>query len=351
LALNVPLECFAQESAAPSRTAVLLIAQGTPAAQKDAALAAIRSQMVDVPIRIVVQETTIPRGDMRAVIDLAVELSVRNSAIGTFWVDLDHEGDLLLYLTEPQGSRLLVRRIRSPKGAEGAALEELGLITRYAVSALLEGGQIGMQPVPVAPTRPPAPPAAAETGADAPRTIGGEATRKRLRLGAGYSGESWLAELGWQNGVRAFASYELGRDSYVGVSYAWEAPLTFETNRASARLVRHPAELLFGARLPLGPVALAGEIALGLDAQVRSTTSSAQGLSKTPDETVLTVAVSPRVGVTKQALGRAEFFGFIGIDYVVNPTAYVIDSPARERVLGSTRVRPRVDMGVSIALF
>ena len=71
----------------PVRTAVLLIAQGTPAVQKDAALSAIRSQMVDVPIRIVVQETTIPRGDMRAVIDLAVELAVQNAAIGTFWVD------------------------------------------------------------------------------------------------------------------------------------------------------------------------------------------------------------------------------------------------------------------------
>ena len=80
-------------------------------------------------------------------------------------------------------------------------------------------------------------------------------------------------------------------------------------SRASARLVRHPAELLFGARLPLGPVALAGELGLGLDAQIRSTTSATQGFGKTPDDAVLTVAVLPRSASPSKPSDALRFSG------------------------------------------
>ena len=163
-----------------------VIAQGTPAAQKDAALSAIRSQMVDVPIRIVVEEMTIPRGDMRVGIDLAVELAVRNAAIGTFWVDLDREGDLLLYLTEPQGSRLLVRRIRSSREPKERRSKSWGSSPLRGLCA--SGGRPDRNATGASGTGSSScAPVAAETGADAPRTIGGEALPKHFRLGAGYS--------------------------------------------------------------------------------------------------------------------------------------------------------------------
>ncbi len=351
LSLQAPRIGLAEEHATTSATVVLLLARDTPPAQKEAALAAIRSQMADVPVHVVVEEAAVPRGDLRAVLDLATELSRRDAAIGTFWLDLDRDADLLLYLVEAQGSRLLVRRIRSSKGAEGAALEEVALITRYATSALVEGSQIGMQPVAPPAPRTPAAPAVAEPASDTDSVAARARTWSGMRLGAGYAGAAWPSDLGWQNGVRLFATYGPGRSWYVGASYAWEAPLVVDATGTSARIVRRPAEAFVGGRYPVGIVEIAAELGIGVDAETRSTTRSANGLTRTPDDTVATVSVAPRLGVVRQAWGRAEFFGFAGLDYIVNPTAYVLETPAPQPVVGSTRWRPRLDLGVSVALW
>ena len=82
-----------------------------------------------------------------------------------------------------------------------------------------------------------------------------------------------------------------------------------------------------------------------------ATTSATEGFGKTPDDAVLTVAVSPRIGVTKQASDALSFSGSWVDRLRREPDGLHHRFAGRERVLGSTRVRPRVDFGVALPFF
>src|SRR6185503_11183674 len=131
------------------------------------------------------------------------------------------EKDWLIYLAEPHGERVLVRRI--PVGADGtvAAVEAAAVITRESTEALLAGQKIGMEPIvmPAEPGAPPAPATPTQPSAPRPRTPAAPEPRHGVVLSLAYYGDGFARRIPWQSGVRLSAVFRSSLGLYAGLGY------------------------------------------------------------------------------------------------------------------------------------
>ena len=355
LALAVLLGAAAAAAAEPDRRVVLLLANGDEA-RRETLVGAIRAQLGDLPVGIVVERAEGSTEKLRDRLDLAAGACKKHAAMGAFFLEAELADDLIVYLVEPEAKRALVRRIKKTQGAEQAGVEELSLVVRSTVGALLEGREIGMEQGPeLAPKPPPsvapapiAPPPVPPRDAPVPRPP----DQSRARLDAHYAGESYAPEVGWQNGLGVELSASMDGLLFFGLGYVASAPVEAERDAARVGVGRYPVRAFTGYEIPLDRLRFVGQLGLIGELDRRSTTKTAGGVAPTESDDQLGWAVSPRVGVRYDVGQRTSVGLSVGADVFLNVSEYVVDLPSgRETLLTPYRVRPRAAVGIAVDLW
>jgi len=355
LALASSTIAIGQTQETPRRTIVILASANGPS-PTEALVAAIRSQLGDVPVRVEVETVGEIPTEMRARIDLAAAAASRHRAVGAFWIDVDAAGDYLLFLVEPDGSRSLVRRIRRLPSAESAALEEIAVISRASVTALLDGRRIGMEgpAAPLSASASASAPAASSSGPFYPPppaiTRAAEpSVRAALWLGVGYLGSSYSSRVPWQQGMILSARYSPLRTWHLGFAYGFLPAAEIDTDQVSVRLGRHPFELNFGHGVWAGPLQAGLELAAILDQTDRYTVAAASSrLVPQPDQSTWSFGLSPRARLAWRVSQQALLFTSVGSDVFFRRVEYVIESSTNEIVTSPRAIRARFEAGLAV---
>jgi hypothetical protein len=403
----------AKESAEERATIIFYVdGSASSAGRYTTALSAARAQLVDMNVRLEVERGT-DVADVRERMDrIAIAPRKGERTLAAVWLDLRQPGDILVFIADGGARRVLVRRVRLAAGAEGAAFEEMAVIVRSTVGALMEGRAIGMEgaaptaapagttpkPAANASTSPPplATPAeeatpgargdavpvpapasalpdsvstsnaarpvgpAVEARTSPPATGGERALRntappphphvEALRLGVAYVGGSLAAGAGWQNGATLSVGYAAPFGAYGSLSYDVYPTASLVASGVELELARHPATLAVGyERLLFATrVRLAGELGVMADAIQRSAVAAA-GFVPTPDATHLVWALGPRARVAVHLVAPVWLAVGAGLDVVLTKCDYVV-SPAVP-VLDLDAIRPRLELGLVGALF
>lgn len=99
---------------------------------------AVDAQLSDTPAALALHWVDRLGQDLRAELLQARRIVRTAGALVVFWCDLTGSDDVYLYLAEPGGGRLLVRRV--PQGAPSARAESVAIIVGASVRAHLDGG-------------------------------------------------------------------------------------------------------------------------------------------------------------------------------------------------------------------
>ena len=140
----VPDEAPAETPAdAASRPIVaLLITPGEPGGTDGDILDALRAQLGDLPVELVVEAAPGFPPTLPAQIAVAAEFARRAGAGTVFWLDSSVPDRVFVYLAEQGGTRLLMRAVDSADPAE--RVESVAVIVRGLVQSILAGGTIGV---------------------------------------------------------------------------------------------------------------------------------------------------------------------------------------------------------------
>jgi hypothetical protein len=350
------LPSVAQE--APRRVVLVVTAGGDEARAKSAS-DAIRAQLGDLAVELVVEPPGTVSSELRDRLDLAARVCKEQDAIGAFFIELERPDDLLLYLVEPEAKRALVRRVKKPVGAEQAGVEELSLIVRSTTSALLEGREIGMEegpelhPAPPAkppPAKPPpAKPLPPKPPPPEPPPPGAESTG---RLGVGYSGQAYAPESPWQSGLGVALSGSPDDRLFFGLAYVAFAPVEVENDQVRIRVARYPLEALARYEIPVGRLRFAGELGLTAELARRATTRTSSGVLATANDDRWLWGASPRVRVMFEVWRRTRLGVGVGLDVFFNNSKYVADLAGdRDTLLSPYRTRAAADAGLTVDLW
>ena len=335
---------------------VVVVVSASDAARAESVLGAIRAQLGDLPVALVVEAPgQIPK-ELRDRLDFAARACKEHDAVGAFFVEAEREDDLLLYLIEPQAKRALVRRVKRSVGAEQAGVEEASIIVRSTVGALLEGREIGMEAGPelAAPPKPPPPkppppvkPSPAPTRPKPEAPVAGTG-----RLAAHYAGEAYAPEATWQSGLGVELSGSPDSQLFFGLGYVAYAPVEVETESARVRVARHPVRLFVAYEIPAARFRFAGQLGFIGELDRRSTTKTSGGVLPTESADGLTFALSPRVTAHYQVWQRTHVWVGVGLDIFLKNSEYVAELPGRtESLLSPYRTRAEASVGLSVDLW
>jgi hypothetical protein len=126
---------------APPST-IILTFDASSEAQKQA-ITAIRAHVSGLPADVVV----VPVEHLRSLdsrLAAAGSLAASRQALGTFYIEIEPDGTLLIFFTEAGAEATLVRRLPPNDQGVRVALEQAAIVVRSLVEALLEGGTVGI---------------------------------------------------------------------------------------------------------------------------------------------------------------------------------------------------------------
>jgi hypothetical protein len=318
-----------------------------PELERDAMGSAVRAQLTDLGVALVQGEMGTDR-DLRARMNMARVIGEENKALGVFWLERD---PAVLYFIAPPFEKLLSRGIGSSETEPSAIEEEVSVIVRSTVVALLQGEEVAMAAVEVppppqpkkepAPVQPPPPPRARP----APRRL------ERLRVEAAYVGTSFAPSAPLQNGAGLGLVALPVSGLLVGARYTAVFPIEVRGDEVSLEINRHPAELSLGWELSVARLRLQAEIAGLVDYVTRSTATTSGGFQPQPDAEHLAFGVSPRLRALFAIFPVVYLFAGAGADVYSPRMAYVVESPTRQEILRSRLAQPWFAAGAAVRIW
>jgi hypothetical protein len=340
-------------------------------------LEAVTQRLRELPIRVVVyREVAQP---LQQTIRKARSLVRQEAMDAVVWLGYWHAQRTLFVHTS--AGRTLARQL-ARRESSAADREELAIVARTTVGALLDGGERSMEevldvgsdavgpegdvpPAEATPSkssqRPPEGALAApatEVGAEPRSDASAEHDDSRetedgvgLSARAGYVGSTPLvsAESAWQSG--GGVALRLRRRSlYLDVSYAFLEASTLRLDSASASFQRHPATLALGAvwRPARSPsLSFAAELSAGADGLTRETVTTATSSVPTSAESRWLFSAGVRVAARAQVARRVGVYALLGADALLSSFDYVaVGSDASERE-SLRRFVGKLDVGAS----
>jgi hypothetical protein len=282
----------------------------------------------------------------------ARSLAVAHQAVGVFWLDAQAGGDWLLYLAEPRGDRVLVRRLPVDANGVGAAVEATAVIAKQSTAALLSGQTIGMQPVAIAPESAPAPPPLSDEGEAPPEPVHpvvvGPSPLRGLSVSLAYAGDAFAAQVPWQSGLRLRVGYTWPFGGYVAAGFVRYNDVNVGASDIAFRVGRVPFDGALGYTVRTGRFGASFEARPILELASRHVLSVAAPLARTPDATRQVVLLSPRA---RFEYTFTRVFGVYlggGVDFALNEFSFVTRVDGHDRaLLEPRRVRPAAELGVS----
>jgi len=345
-------------SAQPQPSAIILTFDASSEAQKQA-VAAIRAHVSGLPANVVIVPVEHQRSlDSR--LAAAGSLAASREALGTFYIEIEPDGTLLIFLTEPGAEATLVRRLPPNDQGVRVALEQAAIVVRSLVEALLDGGNVGIArevdrtgsaeatDAPVEPASPeqsaavpglPSPEQASESDSEAAPRAG--SVMPRLAITAGYTATDFASVMPWQSGFSAGFQWLATPVAYAGARYTLFPTYTAAAEGAVVALHRRPFETLVGYHTTRR-LALNGEMGLLIDAVRRTTVTTAESFRPTAPSTRWMVSLAARAGFSWSPWSRIRASLRGGADFVLTRYAYKID--AAVAAPSPHWVRPRLEL-------
>jgi hypothetical protein len=352
-ALVVLFLALATVAHAEERRAVVVVFAAEVSEEKaEKILGAVRAHTADMGVALTVAERARDDADVRKRMERASRLAQESGALGTFFFELESERDVLVYLFEPRGARVLLRRVRVAE-AEAAATEEVAAIVRGTIAALLDGQEIGMTAPPRTITFAEPPPREVQV-APAPRLRdragpppAGPDTA-RVRAGVLYAGNIYAEQQAWQSGARLEVLWLAGPGFYAGGGYLLYPTTEVRSQLATMEVTRHIGEIILGVELKNALFGLGGELELMVDTTLRSTRATTAGLEATPDAQRWSLGGAARVQTFWQWMKTSRLLLGIGVEIFPLQPAYVAEFPTETVLLAPRVFRPRLDAGVTV---
>lgn len=294
----------------PTPQRVVLLVPPALAGEAGEALEAIRAQMAGSQVELVVDSPEPARSvpsDIRSAIEAASAAAQKHGALGTFWLDVRPPNDIVLYLFEPEGSRVLLRRVHRKDAAPSAAYEEVAAIVRSTTTALREGREIGMESI--GPEPPPPPPAVEPAPKREPHAA---ADLAHAWLALTYAGDTYANAHPWQSGGGVSAALAPVRSLYAGAGLTFYPPFDFTVPGATASLTRLDFDAFFGLVHSAGPLALGGEIAFVVDDSMRDTVEHGPQVRAAPSSSQASFGGAVRARLWWSLPKPLEWLRFVG---------------------------------------
>lgn len=311
---------------------------------------ALTAQLSGGSAEVVFEHFTQEGAPLRTQVSEARSLAHAHDASGVFWLDSQSDKDWLLYLTEPDGERVLVRRVEIEAGGTAAAVEAVSVITRQSSDALLAGQTIGMTPVTLPPvvTPPPdrsvSPPAHSAIVPLAPA----EPTRRSVSISVGYTGDYASQQLGWQSGIGVGLGYTFDVGVYVAAGGTLIPGTDVAASPAVFRLTRVPLYVEGG--YSFGKARFVPS--LGVRAMVellgRHAVSTSNSFLAAPDSTRAVVLLAPRARGDLLLTAALSAYLTAGADFALNKFSFVSRGDGPDQVLlKPLLVRPALELGLT----
>ncbi len=371
-----PLAAQAQ----PERSIVFLAPEADDPAVAASLREALAAQLADVSVRPVFDSEQARSVDLIDFVEQSRSLAERENAVGVFWLDTARPDEWMLYLLDPAGERLLVRRAGSSAQSVAAAVEAVAVIIKGSTVALLGGHALGLPGegeavssdsrwVQIDPetqgrvTEPVGAEVSPEPGKqegsgpllvriDSPPTSAPkiDAQGTGLRLAAAYRGADFAPETGWQSGVGLRASWIWLVGPYAGAGYTFTGAESVRRGLLELSVQRHPVELFGGYRFRNGRIRFDAELGAVLDILSRSTAEPRDGFGVSEDRSRLVVGIQPRTRIEYTPFGATALFSGLGVSFFTNNFEYVGDLPAREVLLAPRPVQLEIEAGLAVYL-
>ena len=281
----------------------------------------------------------------------AAEVAERREAAAVFWFAPRARASLRVYALHVPSGRVFARDVSLAQDAT-VQREQLAIVLRAAVPAVLEGGRdlgeplLVVQPESAAPESPRPPPSPSPEAA----AVGGTGEQPRLRAALGYARTAIAPTAGWQSG----ASMQLVLDAAgwlrasSGVGYAF--PIAIEGQGADAIIKRATLVAKLGAGWSTGRAAVGVEVGPLVEMWHRRTVVHAEELEPTPPSTlwrpggVLEARLELLVGL------RMGLYALAGVQWLPTPHGLTIRSAQTGQQLATYAVRPHVGLGATFDL-
>jgi hypothetical protein len=306
-----------------------------------------RAQLSDLGVEVVVhpRRARTPATAAREARDIART----TGALCVVWLEAD-DGAVTVYLLDRDRQRLRARRVLV-SGTRAAAAEEVAVVIRSAVSALLDGVEVMMPEVALpdgAPkARPAETPKVPAQDAELPPEPGDPP-----RLALGYRGTLYSPDAPFQSGVAlSVEAKPSGRHVLVGAGYAFFPPLRVTAAGVSTEIRRRPIELSGGYEIGVGSVAVTSEVRFGPDWVERRTTATDETRRAAPRDRRLqwVLGLGLRAGLIVSAGIRVQ--AGLTAEFLLNRFDHVVSgSETSEPVIRQLAARPRVDAGLNFPL-
>ena len=319
---------------APSSAAVVFV-RADPTAGNAKRYDGTEAQLRELSVKVVSAE---PMGNLSLASQAfrAAELARRHEALGTIWFGEDETAQLRVYVYDAKHRQLTSRTLARPDAAAG---EEVAVVLRSAISALIAGEATELEPVTIPP---PQPAPAARPPAPRPEPAA------RLLVGAGYAGTTYTSGT-FQNGLQLLLAVRPSLRTLVGLDGMWFQQASLSGGGADAILDRYPAELFAGYAFATSPHFFAYvETALQLELVRRTTQVSDPRLQPSPSQDRLRFAVVPRLRTVFEPIAGLLGFAAFGADIATDRYDYVVQSASGPVRLAARTVRPRLEAGVAV---
>jgi hypothetical protein len=279
----------------------------------------------------------------------APKLAAAGSALGVVWLDERAPG-VVVYFYDAVGHHLYARQVDA-SGSPTSMAEEIAIVLRSAIGAVLDGNVIAMTEVPI-PAKELGEPV--EPAPRAPPPARDSERRAQLRLGGSYVGTVFSRATPFQHGARAALALTLPSSPwYVGVGYSYFPALHLVRRGIRVQLDRHPGELVGGLELRVASAYVTVEGAVIGDRLVRSAASDDTELVATSSSARWLWALSTRLGGSLGITERLRLRANVGVELLLNPFDQVIADVAGDTTVLSSPLlaRPRFELGLTVALW
>lgn len=357
-------------------------------------LESLRAQLSDVDVQLVFNGGVVESSELRNLIEKGKMMAEPHDAIGVFWLDANHGENWLLYLVDPAGERVLVRRAGAGLESLTATVEAVAVITRSSTKALLDGQTIGLRSSTMIDDgvdswtelqlqktseqqlreeideseKKEAMKQAASVDRKGGEKEGGasEPKRERFRFAVAYRGTTFAQQDPWQSGISIWGGWITDIDIYVGLGYVWipgtnvttildsnsSIESQTETNRLEFRIERNPFELFSGYQYRIGLFALEGELGIVFDSIYRRS----QPVSEEQEQRLRGTGEDSAIAIGLFMRGRAEYFlerhfaifTGLGLEVFLRNFDYVADLENREMLLEPSPLRFNWEVGLAV---
>jgi hypothetical protein len=328
-------DALRRDRASSGRVIVVRVPPEAGDGRADRAFEALRVHLASGEVDVVFERSGPMSPGLHESLRWAEEAARSHGALGVFWLDLESDEDLVLSVADPDGKKVLTRRVPRDPESPAAAFEALGIIARTTVLAVLAGEEIGMRPVASSgPVEPPVPEA---------RSFA------RLMIAAEYLGTNFADPMPWQHGVGLNVSGRPLEGLVLGLGYGFFVPDEVERERATLIVQRNPIEVRGGFHADLGRSVAVELLAQAFVDPIRARTTGVEPpLAPVDDSVRVLVSAGGSSCWTWFPRRPVGFHLCAGVEALMSGFDYVVtDDEGRDVLLSPHAVRARVAGGMS----